>query len=581
MIGNRAGLHLPAGAGSVPGQTSERYEYIRLDGDGLRMGSVSRSAERLRREASNSREAARRCSGSGRAMSLRPVYTGPMMTRVRFAPSPTGLLHVGNVRTALFNWLVAKKQRGSFILRVEDTDRERSESRFEEQLIDDLRWLGLDWDEGIGKGGAFGPYRQTERFELYQRFARQLLAEGRAYYCFCTPEQLEADRRAQQAAGGPIHYSGRCRTVDPDEACRRVEGGEAATIRLRIRPGSVHQHDLVFGDIVVETSEIGDFVLLRSDGSAQYNFACVIDDALMRISHVIRGEGHLSNTPRQLLLYESLGWEPPAYAHLSTILGPDGTKLSKRHGATSIAEFREAGYLPEALLNYLSLLGWSPTEEKGEILTREQIIEDFDLGRVQLSPATFDFDKLNWVNRTHLRELSSQALLSLALPYLIDARVLPATAVSSAQSAWAERLLVLSANYVDKLSDLTRVIPEILGFAPDCDLKDPESAAILAQPTAVEVITAFRQALPTDDRPLTFDDYRDAVLGVKERTGIKGKLLFHPIRVAVTGRSSGPELDRLIPLIEEGSRLGLPFPLIGVRDRVDAAIRAIGKSCDE
>lgn len=486
---------------------------------------------------------------------------------------------MGNVRTALFNWLVARKQGGAFILRVEDTDRERSEARFEEQLLEDLRWLGLDWDEGIGKGGAFGPYRQTERFELYRRFGHQLLKEGRAYYCFCTPEQLDSDRKAHQAAGRPLHYSGRCRAVDPDAAHRRVEGGEAATIRLKIRPGRVHQHDLVFGDIIVETSEIGDFVLLRSDGSAQYNFACVIDDALMRISHVIRGEGHLSNTPRQLLLYESLGWEPPAYAHLSTILGPDGTKLSKRHGATSIAEFREAGYLPEALLNYLSLLGWSPAEEKGEILTREQIIEDFDLARVQLSPATFDFDKLNWVNRTRLRELSPQALLASARPFLTEAGVLQA-APSDSQTAWAERLLTLSVNYIDKLSDLTRFVPEILGFDPDPEPQDPETAAILAEPTASKVITGFREVLPNEDRPLTFEDYRDAVLRVKEQTGVKGKLLFHPIRVAVTGRSSGPELDRLIPLIEEGSRLELPFPIPGVRERVDAAIRFLTASVE-
>ncbi len=480
---------------------------------------------------------------------------------------------MGNVRTALFNWLLARKQGGAFILRVEDTDRERSEARFENRLLEDLRWLGLDWDEGIGKGGAFGPYRQTERFEIYRRFGRRLLEEGRAYYCFCTPEQLESDRKAQQAAGRPFHYSGRCRAIDPAVARRRIEDGEAATIRLKIRPGRIHQHDLVFGDIIVETSEIGDFVLLRSDGSAQYNFACVIDDALMRISHVVRGEGHLSNTPRQLLLYESLGWEPPAFAHLSTILGPDGTKLSKRHGATSISEFREAGYLPDALLNYLSLLGWSPAEEKGEILTKHQIIEDFDLARVQQSPATFDFDKLNWVNRTHLRELQPQTLLTLARPYLVEAEVLPAAAVSDSQTAWAERLLALSVNYIDKFSDLTRIVPELLAFDPNPDPPDRETAAILAEPTASKVIAAFREVLPNDDRPLTFEDYRDAVLQVKERTGVKGKLLFHPIRVAVTGRSSGPELDRLIPLIEEGSRLELPFPLPGVRERVDAMIR--------
>ncbi len=498
-----------------------------------------------------------------------------MDIRVRFAPSPTGLLHVGNVRTALFNWFVARKGGGSFVLRVEDTDRERSEARFERQLIEDLKWLGLDWDEGIAKAGDFGPYRQTERFGLYQEFAERLLEEQKAYYCFCTPAQLESDRRAQQSAGESIRYVGRCRSIDPSEARRRVETGEPATVRLKIRPGPVRQHDLVFGDIVVDSSEIGDFVLLRSDGSAQYNFACVVDDALMRISHVIRGEGHLSNTPRQLLLYESLGWEPPAYAHLSTILGPDGTKLSKRHGATSIAEFRDAGYLAEALVNYLSLLGWSPPEGTGEILNREEIVRDFDLSRVQLSPAIFDFDKLNWVNRTHLRELSPQILAEMARPYLIAAGVLDDGSLSTEQAEWCEALVALAANYVDKLSDLETTVPGMLRFSPEDDLRDASVAETLSQAAAKTVIEAFRESLPREDRALTFDDYRDAVLRVKEVTGVKGKALFHPIRVAVTGRSSGPELERLIPLLEKGARLNIPGRPAGVRERIDAVLRLL------
>lgn len=482
---------------------------------------------------------------------------------------------MGNVRTALFNWLFTKQRGGSFILRVEDTDRERSELRYEQQLLDDLRWLGLDWDEGIGKGGAFGPYRQTERFDLYRRFARQLLKEGKAYYCFCSPELLESDRLAQQASGEALHYAGRCRAIDPEEANRRVAAGEPATIRLRIRDGHVLHHDLVFGDIRVETSQIGDFVLVRSDGSAQYNFACVIDDALMQISHVIRGEGHLSNTPRQILLYESLGWPPPAFAHLSTILGPDGTKLSKRHGATSIAEFREAGYLPEALLNYLSLLGWSPSEERGEILSREAIVEDFDWSRVQLSPATFDFDKLKWVNRTHLRELSPHVLSDLSRAYLVQAGVIPAEPAVPQQLLWAERLSTLAVNYIDTLSDLVDAVPQMLSFDPDRDLRGTPAGAILREPGARQVIAAFREELPAEDRPLTFEDYRDAVLRTKQRTGVKGKSLFHPIRVAVTGRDSGPELDRLIPLLEEGSRLDLPLRLAGIRERIDLVLKVL------
>lgn len=502
-----------------------------------------------------------------------------MSVRVRFAPSPTGLLHVGNVRTALFNWLLARKLAGTFILRIEDTDADRSETRYEAQLLDDLRWLGLDWDEGIEAGGDCGPYRQTERISLYQEACSALLGGGHAYYCFCSPEQLEADRAAQQAADQPQRYVGRCRSLEAAGSAARVKRGEAATVRLRVPAGTIEFHDLVFGPIRVDSSTIGDFILLRSDGSAQYNLACVVDDSAMQISHVIRGEGHISNTPRQLLLYQALGVAPPAYAHLSTILGPDGAKLSKRHGATAITEFRELGYLPEALINYLSLLGWSPSVDGREIMSVSEIVEDFDLARVNVSPATFDFEKLNWFNRTYLKQLEPSRLGDLAEPHirkaLKRADLLPPEVVE-----WRNQLTAVLVPYVNRLADFEHAVADLCDFDPGRSLASEEVREVLAEPGAIEVIRAFQAAVAKTDEEITFERYREIVLGVKEETGQKGKQLFRPIRVAVTGRASGPELDRLLPVFEKGSRLNLPVRIRGVRERVAAVWEVLERQGD-
>src|SRR4029434_6843054 len=281
--------------------------------------------------------------------------------RVRFAPSPTGQLHVGNARTALFNWLLARGSNGTFILRIEDTDVERSTRESEASMVRDLRWLGLDWDEGAAVGGAHGPYRQSERLHLYGSYAKELLASGDAYYCFCSAAQLEAERQQAVAAGRPAHYAGTCRRLSTDQARERITAGEHPAIRFRIPPQrEVVFSDVVRGDVRFHTDVIGDPVIVRADGHPAYNFAVVVDDALMEVSDVIRGEDHISNTPRQLLLYEALGFTPPRFAHLAMVMGPDHSPLSKRHGATSVAEFRAKGYLPEALVNYLALIGWSP-----------------------------------------------------------------------------------------------------------------------------------------------------------------------------------------------------------------------------
>lgn len=487
-----------------------------------------------------------------------------MSVRVRFAPSPTGHLHVGNVRTALYNWLFARQNGGSFVLRIEDTDLERSEKRYEEQLMEDLTWLGLLWDEGVDKGGPFGPYRQTDRFDLYRQYADRLLAEGKAYYCFCSVAELEREREAQLAAGLQPHYQGKCRNISPAEAAERRQRGEEAALRLRVREGAVGFTDLVFGPLSVDCAVIGDFILVRSNGAAQYNFACVIDDSGMRISHVIRGEGHISNTYRQILLFEALGLEPPQFAHLSTILGKDGAKLSKRHGATSIDEFRRQGYLPEALVNYLTLLGWAPKDGQ-EILTPQDLIREFDLRAVNRSPAVFDVEKLNWVNRSHLKKLTRERLATLAIPYFQEQGFLPKDAAPE-PVAWTVDLAEFLLGHVDKLEDLPREAATALAFEPEQTLRAPETCEVLAHEGARPVISAFAELLEGASS-FDFEAYKDVVGKVKARTGQKGKHLFHPIRVAVTGKSSGPELEKLIPLLERGSALALPFKVIGARER--------------
>src|SRR3954453_12687126 len=338
--------------------------------------------------------------------------------RVRFAPSPTGQLHVGNARTALFNWLLARGHDGTFILRIEDTDVERSTKQSEESILDDLRWLGLEWDEGPDVGGACGPYRQSERLHLYSSYANELLAGGHAYYCFCPPQKLEDDRRKDLAAGRPPRYRGTCRSLAPEDARRRLDGGERGVIRFRVPEHTeVAFQDLVRGEVTFSTDVIGDPVLVRSDGRPAYNFAVVVDDALMEVTHVIRGEDHISNTPRQILLYRALGFAPPRFAHLSLVLGPDHTPLSKRHGATSVAEFRARGYLPEALTNYLALIGWSPGEGD-ELLPLDELSKRFRLEDVGHSAGVFDVDKLSWVNRHYLKTADPNRITGLTVPYL-------------------------------------------------------------------------------------------------------------------------------------------------------------------
>src|SRR5204862_6264777 len=337
--------------------------------------------------------------------------------RVRFAPSPTGQLHVGNARTALFNWLLARGSNGTFILRIEDTDAERSTRESEGEILRDLRWLGLDWDEGPDVGGPRGPYRQSERMHRYQSDAKELLGADAAYYCFCSTAQLGAEREEAVAAGRTARYAGTCRRLSRDQAAARIAAGERPAIRFRVLEArDAVSTDIVRGDVRFHTDVIGDPVIVRADGHPAYNFAVVVDDALMEVTHVIRGEDHISNTPRQVLLYEALGFAPPSFAHLALVLGPDHSPLSKRHGATSVAEFRAKGYLPEALVNYLALIGWSPGNDD-ELLPVEELARRFSLDRVGHSAGVFDEEKLAWVNRHYLKMADSRRIAELSVAY--------------------------------------------------------------------------------------------------------------------------------------------------------------------
>ncbi len=486
--------------------------------------------------------------------------------RVRFAPSPTGLLHVGNARTALFNWLLARGQGGTLILRIEDTDTERSTRASEDGIRGDLQWLGLTWDEGPDVGGPYPPYRQSERLDLYADYARRLLDTGHAYWCFCSAEQLERERAAALAASAPPKYSGRCRGLSRAEAEARREAGEPAALRFVIPVDrDVTFDDLVRGPVTFHTSVMGDPVIVRSDGGPAYNFAVVVDDALMAVTHVIRGEDHISNTPRQVLIYEALGLTPPTFAHLSLVLGPDHAPLSKRHGATSVNEFRARGYLPEALVNYLALLGWSPGDGE-ELMAADEMARRFDVARVSHSAAVFDTDKLAWMNRHYMKVCDPERLVDLALPWFIaqgtaDRGPAFAKAPAGKLREAVAAVLPLAVGAVDRLEE----IPERVKFVLEWNQADA-ARLLAAEPDGLTVIAAFAEAI-ADAGPLTRESFRAAATKAREVTGIKGKALFHPIRVALTGHESGPELDLAIPAIDVVAGLldGVPSCAVRVR----------------
>lgn len=490
--------------------------------------------------------------------------------RVRFAPSPTGFLHVGNVRTALFNWLFARHNGGAYILRIEDTDEERSTGEYEKKLIEDLKWLALEWDEGPVKGGGSGPYRQSQRLNTYQSFTEKLLEEGKAYYCFCSIEELEKEKKQAVSRGEMPVYSGKCRMISLEEAKKRICAGEQGVVRLKTPgKGEISFEDIVRGRVCFNLKYQGDPVLVRSSGLPAYNYAVVIDDSLMKITHVIRGEDHLSNMPRQLLTYEALSFPPPKFAHLSMVMGKDNTRLSKRHGATSVDQFKTDGILSAALINYLALLGWAPSDGS-EVLNLEDLVRQFDIVKVSKSAAIFDYDKLYWLNRQHMRKLVPSEQAKQSYPYLYKAGLMPEEQdMSGNHWEWLEKAMEYFIEKVDRFSDLPEHFNALFEFS--LDELDVEAQEILNSECAGKVLKSIADKIKKI-MFLDFDKYAELTKEIKVETGCKGKDLFRPLRVALTTKTSGLDLDKFIPLVEEGARLVFPKPMLNCALRITKVI---------
>jgi glutamyl-tRNA synthetase len=482
---------------------------------------------------------------------------------------------VGNARTALFNWLLARGQGGTLILRIEDTDAERSTRESEGTILRDLKWLGLDWNEGPDIGGGHGPYRQSERLHLYGSYAKELLAADAAYYCFCSTARLEAERQEALAAGRPARYAGTCRGVTREQAATRIAAGERPAIRFRVPDDrDVVFTDAVRGEVRFQTDVIGDPVIVRADGMPAYNFAVVVDDALMEVTHVIRGEDHISNTPRQILLYEALGFPPPIFAHLALVMGPDHAPLSKRHGATSVGEFRAKGYLPEALVNYLALIGWSPGGND-ELLPIDELARRFSLDDVGHSAGVFDEEKLAWANRHYLKLADPLRLADLAVPFFRDSGV--RMSPSAEGLAFLASAMPMASASVDRLSQVPARLAFLFDYDAEATLGDRQTRDEMAGEHARSVVQALAEEFAAAPR-LDRDGFRAAANRVKARTGQKGRALFHPIRIALTGRAEGPELDLAVPAIDRGTELprdaGVPL-ILGNRERADRFARAL------
>lgn len=468
--------------------------------------------------------------------------------KVRFAPSPTGPFHIGGARSALFNWLLARRNKGTFVLRIEDTDLSRSTRESEENIKAAMRWLGMDWDEGIDVGGDNGPYRQTERLDLYQEIVDRLIAEDKAYYCYCTKEELDAEKEKQLAKGETPTYNGHCSHLTEEQIAQYKAEGRKPVVRLRVPTDRVYAFDdMVRGPVSFESKGVGDFVIVKSDGIPVYNFAVVMDDHMMGITHVIRAEEHLSNTPRQIAIYEALGWNVPKFGHISLILGTDYKKMSKRHGATSVDQYRQMGYLPEALVNFLALLGWAPEGEE-EIFTEEELINQFSMDRVAKNPAVFDIDKLNFINFTHMKNLSEEALYELCLPHLQEVGLASENPTAD-EKAW---LTLLCQTVKDHISFGAQIKDQVGIFTADKVVleagHEEELKAVLAEETVPTVINAFKQAL-AEIEVVTPEAVKKAIKGVMKSTSLKGKFVFMPLRVALTGQMHGPDLNNIVTLL--------------------------------
>lgn len=466
--------------------------------------------------------------------------------RVRYAPSPTGLLHIGNARTALFNYLFARHHGGDFVIRIEDTDRKRHVEDGERSQLENLAWLGMDWDESPVNPGAFGPYRQSERLEIYQSYIDQLLEAGLAYKSYVTEEELAAQRERQEAAGEPPRYINEFLGMSDAEKAAYIAEREAAgiepTVRLAVKEDQIYKwSDLVKGEIEFEGGNIGgDWVIQKRDGYPTYNFAVVIDDHLMEISHVIRGDDHIANTPKQLMVYEALGWEAPLFGHMTLIINSEtGKKLSKRDTNTLqfIEDYRKKGYLPEAVFNFIALLGWNPGGEE-EIFSQAELIQLFDEARLSKSPAAFDQKKLDWMSNEYFKKADLETLLDLTQPFL------------EAAGRWTDKAADMVALYQPQLTAAEDIVPLTDLFFADFPSLSEEAAAVLAGETVPVVLSAFRQKLADlSEETFQVENISPLIKEVQKETGVKGKNLFMPIRVAVSGEMHGPDLPNTIFLL--------------------------------
>lgn len=461
--------------------------------------------------------------------------------RVRFAPSPTGFLHIGNARTAICNYIIAKKNNATMVLRVEDTDMERSTPESERSILKDLKWLGIEWDEGPDAGGEYGPYRQSERFDIYRKYTDVLLREGKAYHCYCSQEELEQMRKTATEQGRPFVYPGKCRKLSDAQKKKFEDEGRKPTVRFLVPEGeTITINDLIKGSVTFNSENIGgDFIIVRSDGTPIYNYIVIIDDTLMKITHVIRGEDHLPNTPKQVLIARALDLPVPEYAHLALVLGPDRSKLSKRHGITSVDMYRKEGYLAEALLNYLSMLGWA-TESGEEIMPVEKIIEHMEIGNLAKSAAIFDFQKLKWMNANYIRSYPLEKITDLFIPYLESVGY----NIKGIERGWLLKMIDLTRGNCEVLSDITK---HAVMFLEDTVQPDSEADAMLKEDDSKKIIAGAYKLINSE---LNAENFAGLIVSrIKENTSLKGKKLFMPVRAILTGSQHGPEMDQAIPLI--------------------------------
>lgn len=466
--------------------------------------------------------------------------------RVRYAPSPTGFLHIGNARTALFNYLFARHHGGDFVIRIEDTDTARNVEGGEASQLKFLKWLGLDWDESIDKDGGYGPYRQSERADIYNPIIRKLLAEDKAYRCYMTSEELEREREAQLARGEMPRYGGKHAHLTEEEEAALIAEGRQPSIRIRVPKDKTYTfNDMVKGEVSFDSNGIGDWVIVKKDGIPTYNFAVAIDDHFMEITHVIRGDDHISNTPKQMMVYEALGYDIPTFGHMTLIVNEARKKLSKRDGSIIqfIEQYHDLGYLPEALFNFIGLLGWSPEGEE-EIFTKEQFIEMFDEKRLSKSPAFFDKQKLAWINNQYMKTKDLDTVFEMTLPHMKKAELVSAQPTEE-ELAWAKALVGL---YQEQMSYAGEIVElSELFFRDEIELGEAETEVVNGEqvPELAQNLIQQLEALETFDAA----SIKGAIKAVQKETGIKGKNLFMPIRVMVTGQMHGPELPNTLELL--------------------------------